>query len=120
MKTLATLLTAALLFTAQIGNAQRYSAEGLSTASGNAPSIHTKIISNVKVPDVLRNSESSLEKVRVLFTIDENGKAHIVEINSNRADIISNVKAQIESIDFNGSEYSTTEQYSIFLTFKIV
>ncbi|HTL82607.1 MAG TPA: hypothetical protein VL651_12930 [Bacteroidia bacterium] len=115
MKTLATILTATLLFTAQIGNAQRYAVDG------NAPSIHSRIVSSVKVPDALKNSDNTeSEKVRVLFTIDELGKAHIVEINSDRADIIQDVKQQIESIDFSGSEYSILEQYSIFLTFKFV
>jgi hypothetical protein len=112
MKNIAILLTS-LLLSSQIGFAQNL------TEQSNAPSIQQKIQNNVRVPQTLlsRNSE---ERVRVVFTIDENGNVNIVDINTSNPGLIQDVRRQFESMNFAGNDFKADTQYSIWLTFKVL
>ncbi|HEU4717964.1 MAG TPA: hypothetical protein VFU15_09020 [Bacteroidia bacterium] len=82
--------------------------------------IYKKIVRSVSVPDQLRNENVDLERVRVVFTIDEKGRAHVIDVNTKRPDIIASVTKQFEAIDFSGSTGTDGKTYSIWLNFKVV
>lgn len=113
MKTIAILFTAlSLTFAPVAANAQL-------TSSNSAPLISQKIQDNLHVPDQMKNSTAT-EPVRVVFTIDEKGHAHVVDIASRRPDLHASVISQLESIDFTGTNCDHSQTYSIWLNFKVV
>ncbi|MDQ3109634.1 MAG: hypothetical protein M3R17_07035 [Bacteroidota bacterium] len=81
--------------------------------------IFAKIIQHMHVPESMKNTVSS-ERVRVVFTIDENGKAHVVDVCTGRPELKSSVTGQFEAIDFSDSKDTAGEMFSIWLTFKVL
>jgi hypothetical protein len=111
MKTLITLFTAlTIAFTAVPASAQK---------TNSHPSITSIIQDNLTVPASMKGTVAT-ERVRVVFTIDASGKAHVVDIASARPDIHDSVKEQFEAIDFSKASEKGTETYSIWLTFKVM
>lgn len=88
-------------------------------ALDNTPQIFAQIQKQMRVPQNMKNTVST-EKIRVVFTIDEKGKAHVVEVNTNRPDLKSSVISQFEAIDFTDAKNTDNQQYSIWLTFKVL
>lgn len=85
----------------------------------NTPKIFEKIQHNMQVPDLMKNTVSS-ERVRVVFTIDEKGKAHVIDVNTNRPELKDSVKQQFEAIDFSDSKETNNQEFSIWLNFKVM
>jgi hypothetical protein len=112
MKTI-TLLFAAILLTFNTGFAQ------IKSTSVKQPSIAQLIQQNLRVPENMKGSVAT-ERVRLVFTFDENGKAHVTDIVSARPDIHDSVISQFEAIDFSKSDKKTGETYSIWLTFSVL
>jgi hypothetical protein len=113
MKTLAILLTAFTLSLAPVNvNAQI-------SASNSTPLIYQKIQQSMHVPENMKATVAS-ERVRIVFTIDEKGHAHVVDIASGRTDIHPQVIHQFESIDFSGTGDNSGQTYSIWLNFNVI
>ena len=113
MKTLAILLTAFALSLAPVSvNAQI-------SASNSTPLIYQKIQQSMHVPESMKGTVAS-ERVRIVFTIDEKGHAHVVDIASGRNDIHPQVIRQFESIDFSGTGDNSGQTYSIWLNFNVI
>lgn len=113
MKTIAILLTAFALSLAPVSvNAQI-------SASSSTPLIFEKIQQSMHVPENMKGTVSS-ERVRVVFTIDEKGHAHVIDIASGRKDLHAQVIRQFESIDFSNTGDSSGQTYSIWLDFNVV
>ena len=113
MKTIAIFLSLVACLAGIPANAQSF------TASDKTPLIFEKIQQSVQVPDVMKGSVSS-ERVRVVFTIDESGRAHVVDVNTARPDLKAPVTRQFEAIDFSGSADGSGQMYSIWLNFKVI
>jgi hypothetical protein len=71
----------------------------------------------MRVPESMKNSVSS-ERVRVVFTIDENGKAHVLDVSTRRPELKGSVISQFEAIDFPESRNTNGQEFSIWLNFK--
>ena len=113
MKTLATLFTALVLtFTTVPAQAQI-------TTNNSTPQIFQKIQDNLRVPENMKSTVSS-ERVCVVFTIDENGQAHVLDVMAGRTDLRSSVTKQFEAIDFSGINDVSGQTYSIWLNFKVM
>jgi hypothetical protein len=93
-------------------------AQGMYVAD-NTPQIFAKIQSGMHVPESMKSSVTT-EPVRVVFTIDENGKAHVVDISTRRPEIKESVTRQFEAIDFSDAKNSGSQEYSIWLNFKVM
>ncbi|HET6990808.1 MAG TPA: hypothetical protein VFJ43_05765 [Bacteroidia bacterium] len=113
MKTLVVFLSLITLLATSPANAQAM------YVADNAPQIFTKIQHGMHVPENMKNSISS-ERVRVVFTIDETGKAHVVDISTRRPDMKESVTSQFEAIDFSDIRNPGNQEYSIWLTFKVI
>lgn len=85
----------------------------------HTPGIFEKIQTSMRVPSSMKNTVSS-ERVRVVFTIDETGKAHVIDVNTNRPELIASVKQQFETIDFSDSKDTNNQEYSIWLNFSVL
>lgn len=100
-----------------------YAAEntpGISTSSGTPQAeIFARIQQHMRVPEVMKNTVSS-ERVRVVFTIDENGKAHVLDVNTRRSELKGSVTSQFEAIDFSDTNDTKGQEYSIWLNFKVM
>ncbi len=114
MKTLVMLLSFITTLAGIPANAQNSFA-----SNDNTPLIFAKIQKNMHVPQNMKDAVSS-ERVRVVFTIDEKGKAHVVDVNTKRPDLTASVIKQFEAIDFSDSKDCGNQQYSIWLTFKVM
>lgn len=60
------------------------------------------------------------EKVFVVFTIDENGAAHIVEMSKCTPETQASITKQFETIDFSGTGHNAQQTYSIWLKFNMM
>lgn len=113
MKTLAIIITAlALGFAPVTANAQV-------TQTSTTPLIFEKIQKSMHVPETMKSTVST-ERVRVVFTIDETGRAHVVDIGSRRSDLHAQVIRQFEAIDFSGTGDNSGQTYSIWLNFSVL
>jgi outer membrane biosynthesis protein TonB len=112
MKTITILLTS-LLLSSQLSFAQHLNNEN------SVPSIQQKIQNNIRVPQTLLQQNGE-ERVRVVFSIDENGNVNIVDINTSNPGLIKDVRRQFESMNFSGNDYKVDTEYSIWLTFKVL
>ncbi len=81
--------------------------------------IFSRIQKNMHVPQNMKNVAST-ERVRVVFTIDEKGKAHVMDVNTKRPDLKASVISQFEAIDFTDVLDSGNQEFSIWLTFKVM
>jgi hypothetical protein len=81
--------------------------------------IFARIQRTMRVPESMKNTVSS-ERVRVVFTIDTNGKAHVVDIGTRRPELKSSVTSQFEAIDFSDSKDTGGQLFSIWLNFKVM
>lgn len=81
--------------------------------------IFAKIQNNMRVPESMKNAVSS-ERVRVVFTIDENGKAHVVDVCTRRPELKGSVTKQFEAIDFSDSKHTDGQEFSIWLNFRVM
>ena len=81
--------------------------------------IFSKIQQYMRVPESMKNVVSS-ERVRVVFTIDENGKAHVVDVCTRRPELKGSVTSQFEAIDFSDSRDTNGQEFSIWLNFKVM
>lgn len=113
MKTLAVIFSFAILFTVTPIHAQ------ISMPTDKTPLIYQTIQDNIQVPADMKNTVSS-ERVRVVFTIDPNGHAHIMDINTNRMDLKKSVTEQFEALDFSFAGDNNGQTYSIWLNFKVM
>lgn len=114
MKTITIFTAIAMLFTAPQIKAQRmYMHTG-------TPSLSSKIERSLSVPDQLKSGATASARVRVLFSIDETGKAHVIEVNTDKPEIVNSVTAQFEQISFAGMQTDPDQQYSIWLNFKVM
>ena len=113
MKTLVVFLSLITLLAGNPVNAQAI------FASNSTPLIFQKIQSSMHVPENVKNSITS-EKVRVVFTIDETGKAHVIDVCTRRPEMKASVIEQFEAIDFTDSKDTNNQEYSIWLTFKVI
>ncbi|MEO5645567.1 MAG: hypothetical protein ABIQ40_02875 [Bacteroidia bacterium] len=91
---------------------------------GTAPAaiqagIFEKIQQCMRVPESMKTKVSS-ERVRVVFTIDENGKAHVLDIGTRRPELKASVTSQFEAIDFSDSKGTNGQEFSIWLNFKVM
>jgi hypothetical protein len=89
------------------------------TGADKTPLIFEKIQNSVQVPEIMKGSVST-ERVRVVFTIDENGRAHVVDVNTARPDLKAPVTKQFEAIDFSATADGSGQMYSIWLNFKVM
>jgi hypothetical protein len=122
MKTLVLSLAALICFTSV--NAQAvYVNENINhptaPSTDKQSAIFSHIQENMRVPAGMK-SEVSSERIRVVFTIDENGNAHVVDVNTRRPDLRSSVIRQFEAIDFSDSKDTNGQQYSIWLNFNVM
>jgi hypothetical protein len=122
MKTLVLSLAALICFTSV--NAQAvYVNENINhpaaPSTDKQSAIFLHIQENMRVPAGMK-SEVSSERIRVVFTIDANGKAHVVDVNTRRPDLRSSVIRQFEAIDFSDSKDTNGQQYSIWLNFNVM
>jgi hypothetical protein len=113
MKTLVFLFAFLLCLGGIPAGAQNFS------SAGHTPQIFERIQSAMRVPEAMKNS-SAAERVRVVFTIDENGHAHVVDVNTRRPELRQSVTSQFEAIDFTGTGGPEGETYSIWLNFKVM
>ncbi len=113
MKTLATIFSLVIFFATAPAHAQ-----GL-LPSDKTSLIFENIQNNIHVPDNMKNNVSS-ERVRVVFTIDEKGHAHVIDVNTDRPDLKSSVVKQFESLDFSDASDNGGQTYSIWLNFKVM
>lgn len=90
-----------------------------SSETPNTSGIFDKIQQYMRVPETMKNAVSS-ERVRVVFTIDENGKAHVVDVCTRRPELKGSVISQFEAIDFSDSKNTNGEEFSIWLNFKVM
>jgi hypothetical protein len=113
MKTLAVIFSFVIFFTATPVRAQSM------TATDKTPLIYQTILNNIQVPENMKGEVNS-ERVRVVFTIDPNGHAHVMDINTNRLDIKRSVTEQFEALDFAFAGDNGGQTYSIWLNFKVM
>lgn len=111
--------TLTIFFTALVLSFSTISANAQITATNSAPQIYQKIMDNVRVPENMKSTVSS-ERVCVTFTIDENGRAHVIDVAAGRTDLRKPVTSQFEAIDFSGLTDTNGQTYSIWLNFKVV
>jgi hypothetical protein len=92
-------------------------------AEAKASTIHSaifdKIQQSMRVPAGMKSAVSS-ERVRVVFTIDKNGKAHVVDVCTRRPELKDSVTTQFEAIDFSDSGNTNGQEFSIWLNFKVM
>ena len=124
MKTLVLSLATMICFTTVSANAQAvYVNENVNhtavQSGAQQSAIYSHIQQGMRVPAGMK-SEVSSERVRVVFTIDENGKAHVVDVNTRRPDLKPSVIAQFESIDFSDSKDTNGQEFSIWLNFSVL
>lgn len=122
MKTLILSLATLVCFTTVTANAQAvYVNENYNTVKSGAQqsAIFSRIQQSMHVPAGMK-SEVSSERVRVVFTIDADGKAHVVDVNTRRPDLKPSVIAQFESIDFSDSKDTNGQEFSIWLNFNVM
>ncbi len=126
MKTLILILALFIGFTNVSINAQSLSAsKSASLISGNenfvSPEnkIYQKIQNTMRVPSVMKE-ESISARIRVVFTIDETGKAHVLDVATKNEKIRKSVINQFEAIDFADSKETQGQEYSIWLNFKVL
>lgn len=81
--------------------------------------IFAKIQQHMRVPASMKNTVSS-EPVRVVFTIDNTGKAHVVDVSTRRPELKDSVTTQFEAIDFSDSKETNGQEFSIWLNFKVM
>jgi hypothetical protein len=91
----------------------------LSSSETPTAGIFAKIQRHMRVPESMKNTVSS-ERVRVVFTIDENGKAHVVDVCTRRPELKGSVTSQFEAIDFSDSKNTNGQEFSIWLNFKVM
>jgi hypothetical protein len=89
------------------------------TSANSHAGIFEKIQQQMRVPESMKNVVSS-ERVRVVFTIDENGKAHVVDVCTRRPELKGSVTSQFEAIDFSDSKNTNGQEFSIWLNFKVM
>ena len=125
MKTILLTLSLALSLSAVTLHAQPlYSAATTPDVAAVNPSsiaqaaIFDKIMEHMRVPESMKSNVSS-ERVRVVFTIDENGKAHVLDVNTGRPELKASVTSQFEAIDFTGAT-AIHQEFSIWLNFKVM
>ena len=122
MKTI--ILSLALLICASAIQAQPvFVTENIPAASAstapNTSGIFTKIQESMRVPESMKTAVSS-ERVRVVFTIDQNGKAHVLDVGTRRPELKGSVTSQFEAIDFSDSKATNGQEFSIWLNFKVM
>jgi hypothetical protein len=113
MKTLAVIFSFIIFFASTPVRAQAM------IATDKTPLIYQTILNNIQVPENMKNVVSS-ERVRVVFTIDPNGHAHVMDVNTNRVDLKKSVTEQFEAIDFSAASDNGGQTYSIWLNFKVM
>jgi hypothetical protein len=113
MKTLALLFSFVIIFSATQLRAQTR------TMADKTPLIFQTIQDNIQVPDDMKNVVSN-ERVRVVFTIDPNGHAHVMDVNTNRFELRKSVTEQFEALDFSFASDNGGLTYSIWLNFKVM
>lgn len=111
--------TIALLFTVLTLSFATVPSYGQLSSGSTTPQIFQKIQENVRVPESMKSNVSA-ERVCVVFTIDENGHAHVVDVASARPDLRNPVIRQFEAIDFSGIGGTEGQTYSIWLNFKVI
>ena len=111
--------TLTLLFTALLMSFTTISANAQINSNNSTPQIYQKIMDNLRVPESMKSAVSS-ERVCVVFTIDENGHAHVIDVAAGRTDLRIPVTTQFEAIDFSGLSGTNGQTYSIWLNFKVV
>ncbi len=89
------------------------------TTSNGTQEIFARIQQHMRVPESMKNVVSS-ERVRVVFTIDENGKAHVLDVGTRRPELVDSVIGQFEAIDFPDSRNTYEQEFSIWLNFKVM
>jgi hypothetical protein len=89
------------------------------TTSFSQSEIFERIQRTMRVPESMKNAVSS-ERVRVVFTIDAEGKAHVVDVCTRRPELKSSVTGQFEAIDFSDSKDTGGQLFSIWLNFKVM
>jgi hypothetical protein len=113
MKTLVVFLSLITLLAGVPANAQAI------FVADNTPQIFAKIQQGMHVPENVKNSISS-EPVRVVFTIDATGKAHVLDVCTRRPEMKASVTKQFEAIDFSEVKNPGSQEYSIWLNFKVI
>ena len=113
MKTLAVIFSFVIFFTATSVRAQG------TIPADKTPLIFKTIQENIRVPENMKG-EVSAERVRVVFTIDPNGHAHVMDIYTNRLDLKKSVTEQFEALDFTFAGDNGGQTYSIWLDFKVL
>lgn len=124
MKTIILSLTLLICVSAVTVHAQPvFVTENIPSASAstapNTSGIFAKIQESMRVPESMKSAVSS-ERVRVVFTIDQNGKAHVLDVCTRRPDLKGSVTSQFEAIDFSESKGTNGQEFSIWLNFKVM
>jgi hypothetical protein len=112
MKTLAVIFSLVIFFTATPVRAQVIPTD-------KTPLIFKTIQDNIQVPVDMKNTVSS-ERVRVVFTIDPNGHAHVMDVNTTRFELKKSVTEQFEALDFSFAGDNGGQTYSIWLNFNVM
>ncbi len=88
-------------------------------ASNSTQEIFARIQKHMRVPESMKGVVAS-ERVRIVFTIDENGKGHVLDVGTRCPELIGSVISQFEAIDFPDSRNTNGQEFSIWLNFKVM
>lgn len=111
--------TIAIFFATLVFSLTSIPADAQISSTASTPQIFQKIQDNLRVPENMKSTVST-ERVCVVFTIDENGRAHVIDVASGRPDLRGSVTSQFESIDFAGITGTEGQTYSIWLKFNVM
>lgn len=87
--------------------------------AGNGNNINSVISKQLKVPTELKNNKLN-EKVYVQFKIAENGKAIVLNVETNNPELKKYIFNQFPKMNFNQNEEKPEEIYFININFKVI
>lgn len=87
--------------------------------AGNGNNINSVISKQLKVPTELKNNKLN-EKVYVQFKISENGKATVLNVETNNPELKKYIFNQFPKMNFNQNEEKPEEIYFININFKVI
>ncbi len=87
--------------------------------AGNGNNINSVISKQLKVPSELKNNKLN-EKVNVQFKISENGKATVMNVETNNPELKKYIFNQFPKMNFNTSTGKPEAVYFVDINFKVL
>lgn len=87
--------------------------------AGNGTNINSVISKQLKVPAELKNNKLN-EKVNVQFKISENGKATVMNVETNNPELKKYIFNQFPKMNFNSTKGKPEAVYFVDINFKVL